>query len=255
MAIRNASQPRAVWPGSPEPVPATSVPIPRPIRVASAALEGREHLVANVSVVDDNDAFLAFGDDGAMLPTGLALPRGPIWLLVPGSGDELSYDGEPRVIADTALPPGWSQWSLTLVDLENVKSVTFGNGKPHGVRNFSAARIEVGQPLDGVRTSGGASVFTRVPEVILPVGLGGDADWEVSLLNNKADLMSAPPSAAASCEERGRRDPPRAPSTRPRLAPCEGSGHRTLCIGLGPGQREGGGCALAGAAGGSRIPP
>jgi len=98
--------------------------------------------------------------------------------------------------------------------------VTFGNGKPHGVRNFSAARIEVGQPLEGVRTSGGASVFTRVPEVILPVGLGADADWEVSLLNNKADLMSAPPSAAASCEERGRRDPPRVPSTRPRLAPC-----------------------------------
>jgi len=65
---------------------------------------GAEHLVANVSVVDDNDAFLAFGDDGAMLPTGLALPRGPVWLLVPGSGDELSYDGEPRVIADLPCP-------------------------------------------------------------------------------------------------------------------------------------------------------
>jgi hypothetical protein len=116
----------AVWPGSAEPVPATSVPIPRPIRVAPAALEGREHLVANVAVVDDNDAFLAFGDDGAMLPTDLALPRGPVWLLVAGSG--------------------------------------------------TSSRMTV-------------------------------------------------------------------------------SGHRTLCIGLGPGQREGGGSALAGAAGGSRIPP
>ncbi|WP_350279113.1 hypothetical protein [Kribbella sp. HUAS MG21] len=181
---------QALWPGSSEPAPATSVPIPRPIRVASAALEGHEHLTANVSVVDDNDPFLAFGEDGVCLPSGLALPGGLIWFLVPGDSSGLVFEGESRVVAETALPPGWSQWSLTLVDLADVRSVRFGaDGKPHTVRTFSAAHIEVCQPLAGVRTSSGAPVFTQVPEIVLPQGLGADADWEVSILDSKGLLL------------------------------------------------------------------
>ncbi|MFI5696757.1 hypothetical protein ACIA58_33190 [Kribbella sp. NPDC051586] len=181
---------QALWPGSSEPAPATSVPIPRPIRVASAALEGREHLTANVSVVDDNDPFLAFGEDGVCLPSGLALPGSLVWLLVPGDSSGLVFEGEPRVVTETALPPGWSQWSLTLVDLADVRSVRFGtDGKAHTIRTFSAAHIEVGQPLVGVRTLSGAPVFTELPEIVLPQGLGADANWEVSILDSKGSLI------------------------------------------------------------------
>lgn len=179
----------ALWPGSTERAPAATVPIPRPIRVASAALEGREHLTANVSVVDDNDPFLAFGEDGVCLPSGIALPGSVVWLLVPGHSSGLMFEGRAKIIAETALPPGWSQWSLTLVDLTAVRSVRFGSdGRQHSVRNVSAARIEVGQPVLGVRTSGGSPVFTRLPEVLLPDGLGSDVGWEVSILDGKGAL-------------------------------------------------------------------
>lgn len=180
----------ALWPGSTEPAPATTVPIPRPIRVASAAIEGRETLTANVSVVDDNDPFLVFGEDGVRLPAGIALPGGLLWLLIPGHPSGLKFDGEAKVVAEAALPPGWSQWSLTLVDLADVRSVRFGgDGKLHSVRNFSAARIEVGQPVAGARTSGGAPIFTQLPKVVLPDSLGSDAEWEVSILDRKGSLV------------------------------------------------------------------
>lgn len=180
----------ALWPGSTEPAPATTVPIPRPIRVASAALEGRENLTANVSVVDDSDPFIVFGEDGVGLPTGIALPGGPVWLLVPGHPSDLVFEGEARVIAEAALPPGWSQWSLALVDLAEVASVRLGAaGKQHAVRKFSAARVEVGQPVAAVRTPGGAPVFAELPEVILPDGAGSDAEWDVSVLDGKGGLL------------------------------------------------------------------
>ncbi|MGD9959042.1 hypothetical protein [Nocardioides sp.] len=180
----------ALWPGSTEPAPSTTVPIPRPIRVASAAIEGRESLTANVSVVDDNDPFLVFGEDGVGLPAGIALPGSLVWLLVPGHPSGLVFDGDAKIVTEAALPPGWSQWSLTLVDLAEVRSLRFGaDGKQHSVRRFSAARIEVGQPLAGARTSAGAPVFTQLPAVILPDTLGSDADWEVSILDSKGALV------------------------------------------------------------------
>jgi hypothetical protein len=181
----------ALWPGSAEPAPATSVPVPRPIRVASAALEGREHLLANVSVVDDTDPFLAFGEDGVLVPPGLALPGAATWLLVPGPASDLLFQGVHHVLSQATLPPGWSQWSLTRVDLTEVQSVQFGeDGRPHTVRSFSTARIEAGMPLDGVRTSSGAPVFPRVPEVVLPAALGSDVEWDVSLLDARRAVVA-----------------------------------------------------------------
>lgn len=181
----------ALWPGSSEPAPATSVPIPRPIRVASAALEGHEHLAVNVSVVDAGDPFLAFGEDGVSLPAGLALPGGLVWLLVPGTAADLVFEGAPTVVAEAPLPPGWSHWSLSLVDLAKVRTVQLGaDGRRHAVRDFSAARVDVGQPVAGVRTSGGAPVFTQLPAVVLPEGVAVDTEWEVSILDGLGSPIS-----------------------------------------------------------------
>ena len=177
------------WPGSAESSQVTNVPIPRPIRTASVALQGHENLTANVLIVDDNDPFLAFDEDGVGLASGIALPNRPIWLLVPGPSNDLVFDGEVKIIAETALPPGWTQWSLTLVDLTNVHSVRFGNSRPHTVRNYITARIDVGQPVVGVRTSDGAPVFARLPEIILPDGVGFDTPWEVLIFDSRNQFL------------------------------------------------------------------
>lgn len=179
-----------LWTGSTEPTPATTVPIPRPIRIASAAIEGREALTANVSVVDDNDPFLVFGEDGVCLPSGIPLPNSQVWLLVPGPASSLIFEGNAKVIANAALPPGWSKWSLTLVDLAEARSVRFETeGKQHPVHNFNAARIEVGLPLTGVKTTGGAPVFARLPEVKLPDNFSSETEWDVSVLDGKGALI------------------------------------------------------------------
>ena len=175
------------WPGSAQ-SPQTNVPIPRPIRTASAALEGHEHLAANVIIVDDNDPFLAFDEDGVGLASGITLPNRPVWLLVPGDSNDLVFDGEPAVLTQTALPPGWTQWSLTLVDLTNVHSVRW-NGRQHSVRNFSTARIDVGEPLVGVSTRDSSPVYTKLPDIILPDNVGPDTYWEVSIFDGKGQLL------------------------------------------------------------------
>ncbi len=181
----------SLWPGSAEPAPATTIPIPRPIRVASAALEGREHLIANVPVVDDSDPLLAFAEDGIGIQPGIALPGGPVWLLAPVPSSQLEFDGLPITKAEASLPPGWSAWSLTLVDLTDTRSVRVGgHGRQHEVRRLGTARIDTGQPLTGVRTASGDPLFTTLPVVSLPAGKSSEAQWDVTLLDHKEVALS-----------------------------------------------------------------
>ena len=74
-----------------------------------AALAGREHLQVALSVVDDKDPLLAFGEDGLLLAPGLPLPARPTWLLFPGESNELTIVGEasPFVGEPTPARLGW----------------------------------------------------------------------------------------------------------------------------------------------------
>lgn len=181
---------RALFPGSSEPAPQTDVPLTSPVRKASAALLGREHLSSDLIVVDENEPLLAFGENATLLPAGSPLARIPTWLLFPGEPADLHFVGDPKVLSESPLPPGWTGWCLQLVDLTQVSEVAVAaGGRPRPVRDRSSARIVCDDPLRGVRTSAGLPVITERPRVELPEALSG-APWEVVLLDADRDPIS-----------------------------------------------------------------
>ena len=113
---------RPLAPGLNEPAPQTDVALAMPVRIATVAMAGREDLTVTLTVVDETDPLLAFGEDGVRLPAGLPLPGRPTWLLFPGDPAKLEAEGA-AVLSESPLPPGWSGWCLLLVDLEKCESV------------------------------------------------------------------------------------------------------------------------------------
>jgi hypothetical protein len=181
---------RALFPGSSEPAPQTDVPLPAPVRKASAALLGREHLSSDLIVVDENEPLLAFGENATLLPSGSPLARVPTWLLFPGEPADVQFVGDPKMLSESPLPPGWSGWCLQLVDLAQVSEVALAaGGRPRPVRDRSSARIVCDDPVRGVRTSGGLPVITERPRVELPEALS-EARWEVVLLGAEGDTIA-----------------------------------------------------------------
>lgn len=179
----------SLWPGSAEPAPQTDVAIPRPVRNASVALAGREHLQLSMMVIDDIDPLMAFGDDGELIAPGLPLPGTQAWILFPGGPDALQVAGDLRFIAESPLPPGWSGFCLLQVDLSDVTALSVGPSK-RTVRKFDSARIDLAQPVQGVRTSAALPVYAEVPTISVPQSLT-KADWDVTVLDDSTGQIVA----------------------------------------------------------------
>jgi hypothetical protein len=176
----------SLWPGSTEPAPQTDVAITRPVRIASIALAGREHLQFPLMVVDDQDPLLAFGEDGELIPPSLPLPAARTWMLFPG--DPQTLIGSGTVIAESPLPPAWSGFCLLQVDLSATTEVSI-RGATRTVRKFESARIETGSPIRGVRTGSGLPVFAELPRVVVPPNMA-DADWDVTFHDSDGAVIS-----------------------------------------------------------------
>lgn len=180
---------RALTPGLNEPAPQTDVPIPNPVRTATAALSERQDLLVILTVVDDQEPLLAFGEDGVLLPVGLPLPGRPTWLLFPGDPSTLEAGGAP-VLSESPVPPGWAGWCLLLVDLEKASTISLaGGGFTRSVRTFASARVVTDEPVRGVRTSTGVPVISCIPEIVLPDELS-EAAWEVTLLDGADEVVT-----------------------------------------------------------------
>lgn len=179
---------QSLVPGSSEPAPQTDVAIGRPVRTVSVALSGREHLQFPMMVVDDQSPLMAFGEDGELIPFGLPLPAAKTWLLFPGEPESLEVTGSMTVVTETALPPGWSGFCMVQVDLSDATAISV-RGASRTVRKFEAARIELGDPLRGVRTTSGLPVFAELPRVSIPVGMA-KAEWDVTLLDSDGNLVA-----------------------------------------------------------------
>jgi hypothetical protein len=169
----------SLWPGSTEPAPQTDVPISKPVRSASVALAGREHLQLPLIVVDDQNPLLVFGEDCEFIPHGLPMPAAKVWMLFPGDPESLQVTGSIRVVAESPLPPCWSGFCLLQVDLSEATAVSVG-GSTRTVRKFEAARIEAAIPISGIRTASGLPVIAELPRIHLPSSMA-NADWDVTL--------------------------------------------------------------------------
>jgi hypothetical protein len=182
---------RALWPGANEPAPQTDVVIPTPIRLATAALLGKAHLQANLSVVDESDPTLFFGEDCARLSPARPLPAGPVWVLFPGDElDKLEVIGDVARLSESPLPPGWSGWRLLLIDLARVRSVQLaGYDAVHTVSSHASARVVTTEMLLGVRTTTGLPVCAGIPSIEVPEDLR-DAVWRVDILDCNGETLA-----------------------------------------------------------------
>ncbi|ADJ50003.1 hypothetical protein AMES_8178 [Amycolatopsis mediterranei S699] len=182
---------KALWPGANEPAPQTDVVIPKPVRLATAALLGKEHLQANLSVVDDNDPAIFFGEDGARLSPVRPLPAGLVWVLFPGDEpDKLEVTGDLSRLSESPLSPGWSGWCLLLVDLARAQSVRLaGSDAVHTVRNHTGARVAAMELTLGVRTTTGMPVYADVPSIELPDDLR-HAGWRVDIRDCDGETLA-----------------------------------------------------------------
>ncbi|MBX7432552.1 hypothetical protein JDV09_10620 [Mycobacterium sp. Y57] len=178
----------SLWPGSTEPAPQTDVAIGKPVRSASVALAGREHLQLPLSVLDDKDPLLVFGDDYELIPRGLPLPAGRVWLLFPGDPESLRAAGAVKVVSESPLPPRWAGFCLVYADLSDATSVSVG-GSTRPVRKFEAAQIEASPAVQGVRTSTGLPVLAELPRIRIPESMT-NADWDVTLHDSAGHVIA-----------------------------------------------------------------
>lgn len=178
----------SLWPGSTEPAPQTDVAITRPVRTASIALAGREHLQLPMMVIDDQDPLLAFGEDGELIPPGFPMPAAKTWLLFPGDPKTLEVQGACAIVTESPLPPGWTGFCLVQADLRDATAVAI-RGASRAVRKFDAARIETEAPVRGVRTASGLPVFTTIPRIVVPSSMA-NATWDVTLHDCDGEVIS-----------------------------------------------------------------
>jgi hypothetical protein len=182
-------QTAALTPGANEPAPQTDVPIPAPIRLATAALDRRPDLTFPVSVVDDRKPLLVF-DDGSRMATTTGVPGRPLWLLFAGGSTSLTLSGDAPILSESLLPPGWSGWTLLYVDLTTASQVELpAFGVQLLVRGEANARIATDEPVVGARTARGNPVFASVPEIRLPEGFA-DAQWSVDILDGNGSVIA-----------------------------------------------------------------
>jgi hypothetical protein len=178
----------SLWPGSTEPAPQTAVAISKPVRSASVALAGSEHLQLPMIVVDDRDPLLVFGEDCELIPSGLPLPATKVWMLFPGAPESLQTTGSNQVIAESPLPPRWSGFCLLQIDLSGATAVSVG-GSSRTVRKFESARIETAFPTSGIRTATGLPVVSELPRIHMPSSMA-NADWDISLHDSAGDVIA-----------------------------------------------------------------
>lgn len=172
-------QSRALWVGTTEAAPATSYPLPRPVRAVLVSLVGRD-LTVELQVIEPTDPVLFFADDGRQLSGSQSLPRGQVWILHPRDR-ELAATGDLIDLAEPSVPFGWEGWRLRLVSLDNVQAVSLTDGRSHHVHGQARPRLLLGEPVSGVTTPYGSPVYALPPAMWLPGSAETPISWHVDI--------------------------------------------------------------------------
>jgi hypothetical protein len=169
-------QSRAMWVGAAETTPETVFPLDRPVRAVLVSLAGREDLAAELTVVEQADPVLFFGDDGRRLSATVSLPRSLVWIMHPADR-ELEFAGQPERVTEPPVPFGWDGWRLRRVSLEDVQAVGLQGGRSHAVEVQARPHLILGEPVQGVATPFGSPVYPSPPRLRLPQVAGADINW------------------------------------------------------------------------------
>jgi hypothetical protein len=183
-------QSRAMWVGAAETTPQTAFPLERPVRTVLVSLTGREDLAAELTVVEQADPVLFFGDDGRRLSATVSLPRSQVWIMHPADRD-LEFNGPPGQIVEPSVPFGWDGWRLRWVSLEDAEAVGLQGGRSHPVEFLGRPRLMFGEPLPGVATPFGSPVYPVPPRLRLPRVAGVEIKWyaEIRRVGSSAPLV------------------------------------------------------------------
>lgn len=141
-----------------------------------------------IPLVDKADPLLLFTADGRLIQRHTPLPRGVVWAVFPHDAtiiDAMTGDNlEP--LADPRVPSGWRGWKVWGIDLSAKTSIVVkrvGIDAPiRGVRSLGAPRYEPADPVKGLKTTNGLSVYGGRPTIKLPPHLGSHPEvWSVKV--------------------------------------------------------------------------
>ena len=181
------SRPFPYGPAPARPALITTHPIPRPIRVASAALEGREGSPpASWSLTYADPARLRRGGPATVGQSPAAAWRSVAVVAGPLRGSLLR--GRRALVAETALPPGWNHWSL--ISSIWPRSIPSPSARGPTARTPRTGRaVKPAEPVVGVLTSEGRPVYGGLPRFTFRPSLLTRSQ-DVSLADARGTLMS-----------------------------------------------------------------
>ena len=184
-------QSRAMWVGAAETTPQTVFPLDRPVRTVLVSLTGREDLAAELTVVDQADPVLFFGDDGRRLSATVSLPRSQVWIMHPADrepGVRWAARADRRAFRPVRL--GW---------LAAAWASRWKTSRPSACKAAAPIQVEVqarpqllfGEPLPGVATPFGSPVYPVPPRLRLPQAAGVEIKWyaEIRRVGTSAPLV------------------------------------------------------------------
>lgn len=167
--------------------PPTPVPVPAPAREILLQ-HAPSTTTTPIAVVDKNDPLLVFDLDGRWIPRHTTLPRGCVFAVHPGDAQVVDLGTgrtlTPLASADTLV--GWRGWVVAELDLSTCGSIALERGGTRApgavrtVRDPATPTFEHGEPVPGLTTLNGLTVYGSRPEVTLPANPGAqDITWRV----------------------------------------------------------------------------
>ncbi|WP_024794784.1 hypothetical protein [Tomitella biformata] len=145
---------------------------------------GAQH---QIPLVDKRDPLLIFNPDGRPIQRQTTLPRGVVLAVYPHDAEVVDgmSNAPVETLDDARAPSGWRGWRAVSIDLSEHASVRLRrSGSPVGpartVRAAGAPRYENAEPVEGLKTSNGLSVYSERPTITLPANPGGSPQsWHI----------------------------------------------------------------------------
>ncbi|MFD1811787.1 hypothetical protein [Rhodococcus gannanensis] len=166
--------------------PPTLVAVTAPAREVLLVHEasGASH---TVPVFDSGDPLLLFSVDGKLLRRSATLPRGLVLAMRPKDAHVVDATTDTPISAadDPRVPSGWTGWRVETLDLAGHDSILLrrhgrDDGPVRGVRSLGAPSIVPADPVPGLHTPNGLSVYAERPCVDLPPYVGSEpVMWRV----------------------------------------------------------------------------